>query len=236
MVTKSTLASGEWRCAREMSNSIGTSAPSTCDLGPVIINIHCNLNASYEGVAANVAAQSSTSIVGPSTCFLTDQLVGRVNRPCRCLPSQSGIGGRPVSAVHASRSLSSRTFTSSMYCTTSSLALLTISGFNGNPMLLSLQFLGIGCAVRERQHLLLQSRPSLHCCDCQLSISTHQPPALRLIPRLACSNRKARSVAATNRGRYFSQAFPLPFKQLDVIVSTKTAFCSQPPRCTHHVS
>ena len=43
-------ASDEWRCAREMSNNISTSSsPSTCDLGPVIIKLSCNENASHGG-------------------------------------------------------------------------------------------------------------------------------------------------------------------------------------------
>ena len=64
MVTKTTRASRERRCAREMSNINNTSpSPSTCDLGLVIIKLSCNRSASFGGVAANVAAQSSTSIV-----------------------------------------------------------------------------------------------------------------------------------------------------------------------------
>ena len=64
MVTNTALANGEGRCAREISSNIRTSSsPSTCDLGPVIIKLNCSLNTSYGGVAANVAAQSSASIV-----------------------------------------------------------------------------------------------------------------------------------------------------------------------------
>ena len=58
------FSSGEWRCTREMSKIISTSLfLSTCHLGLVIIKLNCNLNASYGGVAPNVATQSSTSIV-----------------------------------------------------------------------------------------------------------------------------------------------------------------------------
>ena len=77
MVTKTSRARGEKICAREMSNSINTSSsPSTCDLEPVIFKLTCKRNASYGGVAANAAAQSSKSIVdGPRVSWQTNLLL-----------------------------------------------------------------------------------------------------------------------------------------------------------------
>ena len=59
-------------CSENVSSSSTSSSPSTSDLGAVIVKLSCNLNASYGGVPANVAAQSSTSIVDRPR-VLTDQ-------------------------------------------------------------------------------------------------------------------------------------------------------------------
>ena len=183
----------------KMCNSINTSsAPSTFDLWPVIIKLSCRRNASYGGVAANVAAQSSTSVVDHPTCLLADQPASVVGSE---LMSTQSVRSRPVSAMRVSRSLPSGTFSSFMYCISSSLALLTISGVNGNPVLLSLNSL---ITVRKRQQLrLLQSLVS--CRSRPTSPCAPPHPAARMLCR------KAHSIVTTYRGGSFSQAFALPF-------------------------
>ena len=90
--------------------------------------------------------------------------------------------------------------------------------------------------VRERQQLrLLQSRPSLHCCECQLSISSHHSLCFAASPRLACSVAKhAVSLPLTVEDT---------FRKISLCRSTtgcdrvhQKSVCSRPPRCTHHSS
>ena len=64
-----------------------------------------------------------------------------------------GIDGRPVSAMHASRSLFSWTLNSSIYCISSSLALLTSSGFQ------SIQCSGLGTLEHHPVSIFTSSLP-----------------------------------------------------------------------------
>ena len=127
-----------------------------------------------------------------------------------------GIGGR-VSAMHASQSLSSRTFSSSIFCISSSLALLTISGFSGSPVLLSQN--SWACCQGGQQLQVLQSRSSFQCGDCKLSISSHQPFG---------ASRGSHAPSQRTHRRHQScgilfTSFRSAVQQLYVIVSTKTA-------------
>ena len=121
-------------------------ASAACDLGPVIIK----LNLQFERFVRNCRSERRCRIFHincwPSTCHL--------------------------SAMHASRSLSSRTFNSSMYCISSSLAFLIISRFNGNPVLLSLNS---------------WATSALSGSDSNSCSSTVGPASTARIPRLACS-------------------------------------------------
>ena len=158
------------------------------------------------------------------TCLLTDQPASVVGSERVALVDVDsvGIGGRLVSAMHASRSLSSRTFNSSMYfifklsCFLDHLKVLRQSSASVSELLITVS------SVRERQQLrLLQSWPSVHCCDCQLSISSHHPLCL-------AASRGSHTLSQSTQYRCHQPwsilftRFRSAARQLDVIVSAKT--------------
>ena len=143
-----------------------------------------------------------------------------------------GISGRPVSAMHTSRSLVFKNLQLvhvlhvKLSC---ALDHLSVQRQSSAPVS---EFLGIGCAVRERQQLqLLQIRSSFQCCDCQLSI-VPSALALRRIPRHACSVAKHAVSPPPTVGD--------TFHKLSLCRSTtgcgrvhQNSVCPRPPRCTY---
>ena len=97
------------------------------------MRLSCKRNVSYGELRQTLLPSLPHQFVDrPRASWKTNLLLqlGLIEPPLSLFTQSVGIGGRPVSAMQ-SRSHSS-SFSSSMYCISSSLALLTISGFTGN--------------------------------------------------------------------------------------------------------
>ena len=151
------------------------------------------------------------------------QPLGLSESPLLMSTQPVGTGGRPVSAMHASRSLSSRTFSSSMYCISKLSRFLDHLRVQRQSNACVSELLITVSIVRVRQQLrLLQSWSSLHCCDCQLSVSSHHSLGLAASRGSHALSQSTQYRCHQPLGGTLFTRFRSAAQQLDVIVSAKT--------------